>query len=273
MERRVGVCSWSLRPTSPEDLARKLEAVEVDAVQLALEPIRSGRWTFEETVVRVARLGVEVRSVMMEMAGEDYSSLESIRRTGGVRADEYWPANRRAAEENARLARRFGVDLVTFHAGFFPHERDDPERGSLIDRLREVVDRFADEGVRVALETGQETAGTLLGVLEQLDRPDVGVNFDPANMILYGMGDPIGALETLAPCVRQAHVKDARRAAVSGAWGTEHRVGDGEVDWRRFLDVLNEDVGPVDLMIEREAGEDRIGDIQSARRRMMEFGA
>jgi len=270
MSDRLGVCTWSLQPESPTDLAEKLGAVGVDFAQLALEPVRSGAWTFEETVVRIAQTGVELVSGMMEMVGEDYSTLESIQETGGVRPDATWEANLRAAEENAKLARRFSLELVSFHAGFLPHERGDAERTKMIERLRQLVDVFADVGIEVAFETGQESASTLLGVLEELDRPDVGVNFDPANMILYGMGDPIPSLKQLAPCVRQVHIKDATATNTPGTWGEEVVVGTGEVDWSAFLATLEADC-PVDQMIEREAGDARVADILEARRVITEL--
>ena len=133
-----------------------------------------------------------------------------------------------------------------------------------MERLREIVDRFADEGVRAAFETGQETGGTLLTFLEELDRPDAGVNFDPANMILYGMGDPIAAATKLAPRIRQAHVKDATAPPEPGAWGAEVAVGTGEVNWEAFFKALSQGGFDGDLVIEREAGDDRIGDIKQA---------
>jgi sugar phosphate isomerase/epimerase len=136
----------------------------------------------------------------------------------------------------------------------------------LLRRLRQVVDVFADQGVHLAFETGQETADTLLHALAELDRPRAGVNFDPANMLLYGMGDPIAALGLLAPHVRQIHIKDARRTKTPGTWGEEVPAGTGEVNWKQFFAVVAERELSVDLMIEREAGNDRVGDIVTARK-------
>jgi len=133
------------------------------------------------------------------------------------------------------------------------------------NRLREIVDRFGEHGVRAAFETGQEHAATLLAFLEELDRPHAGVNFDPANMILYDMDEPTGALAALAPWVRQIHVKDARAPSVAGQWGEELPAGDGEVRWDDFFAAAGRAGLRVDLMIEREAGEDRVGDIRRAR--------
>jgi len=199
------------------------------------------------------------------MHAEDYSSLESIRRSGGVRPDTHWDINLSAARANARLARALNLTLVTFHAGFLPERRDDPERAMMLDRLRALADCFANEGADIALETGQEDAPTLLGVLDELDRPRVGVNFDPANMILYGMGDPVDALRRLAPRVRQIHIKDATPSPTPGEWGTEVVVGQGAVDWASFLGVVGSLLPQVPLIIEREAGETRIQDVRTAR--------
>lgn len=263
--KRLGACSWSLRAAHPRELAERVRQVGVSNVQLALDPLRTGAWSLDETVETLARHGLTIRSGMMGMEGEDYSSLETIQRTGGVRPTEHWPANLAAARANAKVAQRLGLRLVTFHAGFLPHDARDPERKLLIERLRAMVDAFAHEGVTVGFETGQESAETLLGVLSELERPNAGVNFDPANMLLYDMGDPVEALEQLAPRVKQVHVKDARRTRQKGTWGDEVCVGTGEVDWRGFFDVLARAKLDVDLMIEREAGDDRVGDMQKAR--------
>jgi len=266
MANRLGVCSWSLQPKSPADLARKVKEVGLSAVQLALDPLRRGEWPVDLTRETLAAAGIEIRSGMMAMQGEDYSTLETIRRTGGVRPDKHWKANLAAAERNAAIANRLDVKLVSFHAGFIPECDDDPQRGIMLERLRAIVDCFESHGVRVAFETGQETAETLESVLEQLGRGKSGANFDPANIILYGMGDPIDALKRLAPFVRQIHVKDARPTTAPGTWGTEAPVGDGAVDWTALFREVAQARLRCDLMIEREAGETHIADIRLARK-------
>lgn len=265
MAHRIGVCSWSLAPSSPDDLVERLASTGVRHVQLALDPIRTGAWSLDDTVAALDGAKASILSGMMAMDGEDYSTLESIRASGGVRPDATWPTNRDAAAVNAGLARQLGLDLVTFHAGFLPHEPC-AEREVLVGRLRELVDVFAEQGVRTGFETGQESADTMAAVLADIDRPGaVGVNFDPANMVLYAMGNPVDALETLAEHVVQIHVKDARATDQPGTWGREVPAGQGDVDWARFFDVVDRRELDVDVVIEREAGAARVADIRGAR--------
>jgi sugar phosphate isomerase/epimerase len=115
------------------------------------------------------------------------------------------------------------------------------------------------------LETGQETAPALAAFLTELNRPTVGVNFDPANMILYDKGNPVEGLRVLSSWLRQVHIKDAVRTQLPGTWGREVAVGSGEVDWPGFFAALNDFNFTGDLVIEREAGGRRPADIVTAR--------
>lgn len=263
--RRIGVCSWSLRPANVGELVARVADCGVRHVQLALGPIRSRAMPLGALRDSLAAARITPCSGMMSTVGEDYSSLDSIAQSGGIRPDVHWPANLEIARSDARIAHDLALPLVTFHAGFLPHAQGDAERAKLVVRLRTIVDIYADQGVRIGFETGQETAETLLEFLAELDRPTAGVNFDPANMILYGMGDPIEALRQLGPRVVQVHVKDALPTTVPGQWGEEVPVGTGRVDWRAFFGALDEAQPGVDLMIEREAGEQRVSDVRRAR--------
>jgi sugar phosphate isomerase/epimerase len=263
---RLGVCSWSLQPTSADVLFQKLAATGVPRVSIALDPIREnagGAWSnFKE---RAAQQGVTCVSGMMTAIGEDYSTLESIKRTGGVVPDEHWEGNWRNFQANAEVATHLGLKFVMFHAGFLPHEESDPAFAKLVDRLAKVAGLFASRGMIVGFETGQETADTLATFLRKLNRPNVGINFDPANLILYDKGDPIDALRTLGPWLKQCHLKDATRTKVPGTWGEEVVVGTGQVDWPAFFRTLGELGFEGDLCLEREAGNQRVADLRAGR--------
>jgi sugar phosphate isomerase/epimerase len=114
--------------------------------------------------------------------------------------------------------------------------------------------------------SGQESAATLGEVLDAVAGQHIRVNFDPANLILYGTGDPLAALRALAPRVVQVHIKDALPAVLEGSWGAEVPVGEGAVDWAALLGALLECPAVNTLVIEREAGADRVGDVTRARR-------
>ncbi len=264
MPHRLGVCSWSLRPTDPGDLVRQTRLCGLRGVQLALDPIRRGEWTLDRTRRALDDGEIHILSGMMTMAGEDYSTLQTISRTGGVRPDATWTSNLEAARENAEIARALGLDLVTFHAGVIPEEPDDPERSVILDRLNRLLDVFADAGVRIAFETGQESAQVMLQALDEL-RHEAGVNFDPANMILYGTGDPIEAFELLLPRVLQVHVKDALWTDEPGTWGREVVAGTGAVDFNRLCTLIGNHLPDCNLVIEREWGRSRVEDIRRGR--------
>jgi L-ribulose-5-phosphate 3-epimerase len=262
---RLAVCTWSLQPSDPEQLLRQLDAIGISRVQCAIDPIRENPAVWGSFADRCARAGVTFASGMFGCEGEDYATMESIRRTGGIVPDATWPRNWQNVQRTAELASEMGLKLVTFHAGFLPHDENDPAFATLLDRLRQVADVFAARQIDLGLETGQESADALAAFLHQLKRRNVVVNFDPANLILYEKGDPIAAVRVLGPWLKQCHLKDAKRTRVPGTWGEEVPVGTGEVDWRAFFAALDEIGFDGYCCFEREAGNQRVEDIRRGR--------
>ena len=193
MAQRLAVCTWSLQPTSPQDLLAKLQPTGVRRVQLALDPLRDDPVGWGHTPALLRQEGIEIVSGMFGCVGEDYSTLETIRVTGGIAPDATWEQNWQNIQATASLAQQLGLKLVTFHAGFLPHEVSDPNFARLKQRLVQTADAFAAHGIALGLETGQETAAVLSEFLRQLASPNVGVNFDTANMLMYDKGNPIEA--------------------------------------------------------------------------------
>lgn len=266
IQDRLAVCSWSLQPESPEALLGHLKNIGIPSVQIALDPLREqpDLWGKYADLCRDA--GISQASGMMVTVGEDYTTMESIKETGGVVPDATWPENLANFKDNITVAKELGLKLITFHAGFLPHEASDPAFAKLMDRIRQIGELFGEHGLDLGFETGQETADTLKDFLDQLGLPNVGVNFDPANMILYDKGDPIDALKTLAPYLKQCHIKDANRTTQPGEWGEEVQTGTGQVDWKAFLSTLDGLGYEGVFAIEREAGEQRVEDILAAKK-------
>lgn len=261
----LAVCSWSLRPTDPLDLIQQLQTIGIPRVQIALDPLRENPKVWDVLPDLCAKNGVTIVSGMFGTVGEDYSTLETIKRTGGVVPDATWDENWRNIQSVADIAQKLGLKLVTLHAGFLPHEPSDPAFQKLLKRIMLIAELFAARHIDLGFETGQETADTLRAFLQLLNKPNVGVNFDPANMILYDKGDPIAALRVLGPWLKQCHIKDAVKTKVPGTWGEEVPVGAGQVNWRAFFETLDKLNFKGGLAIEREAGEQRIADIRTAR--------
>jgi len=264
----VGVCSWSLR-TNIEGVADAMRKIGLEHVHLGVRPALGEQGRAERQAIEKQQW--TITSTMIDFPQEDYSSLESIRRTGGIAPDDCWPTNHELFIEAATLTASLGVKYISMHAGFID-ETDPAYAQKFHDRIRTLADVAAEKGLTLLLETGQETAEQLRSFLEQLNHPAVAVNFDPANMILYDKGDPVAALEVLAPWIRHIHVKDAIRTETPGTWGTEVPWGQGQVNPEAFLAALERIGFEGAMAIEREAGDDRFGDIKRAAEQLQQYG-
>lgn len=268
---RLAVCSWSLQPKDPGQLIQQLQSLNLPRVQLALDPVRTEPAVWGAVSDQFAKAGLQIVSGMFGTVGEDYTTLDSIRRTGGLVPDIHWEENWRNIQEIVRIAKAMNIRLVGFHAGFLPHDPADPDFEKLLKRVRQVAELFAAHQIDLAFETGQETAEVLKSFLQLLHMPNVGVNFDPANMILYDKGDPIAALRELGPFLKQCHIKDANRTLQPGTWGEEVVVGTGQVDWKAFFLTLKQLGFDGNCALEREAGSQRLADLAAGRDTVLRF--
>jgi sugar phosphate isomerase/epimerase len=251
----VGVCSWSLQVKSVPELKRLLDRLGTSVVQIACGDPHHAAWDEGDRLPEAARAaGLQVTGAMLGFPGEDYTTPQTIQRTGGFGN----PATR--AERLERFAwaldrtRDLGLADLMLHAGFLP-EPGDPDRRPFLDTLGQVSAMAAAKGVTVAFETGQETADLLRRTLDELKCPNLKVNFDPANMLLYDKGDPLRAVEVLGPDIRSVHVKDANRPTTPGQWGEEVPLGQGQVNIRAFVQTLKKVGYRGPLCIEREVGD------------------
>lgn len=268
---QFGICSWSTHPKDPADLAGRLKELGLSKTQLHLSPVYSEAAVWGNAQADLAKHGITIVSGMFGTQGEDYTSLDTIRKTGGFVPDQHWEGNWQTVQNVAKVAKQFNQRFVSCHAGFLPSDKNDPSFTKLVDRIGKAARHFATVGTTLLFETGQETADTLWQFLVALDAAgasNTGVNFDPANMILYDKGDPIVSLRKLMPRVKQVHIKDATRTKTPGTWGAEVPIGEGEVDWKAFMKTLADADYTGDLVIEREAGQDRVGDVRKAIDRM-----
>lgn len=259
----IGVCSWSLQVKGVPELKKLMDQLKIDVVQIACGDPHHASWDEGDKMPEAARsAGFRMTGAMLGFPGEDYTTPEHIKRTGGFGDPALRPERLERLVWALKRTVALGLRDLMFHAGFLP-EPDHPDRKPFLDTLARAAELAREKGVIVAFETGQETAELLRRTLDDLKCPNVKVNFDPANVILYDMGDPIKAVEILGPDIRSVHVKDAIRTKVPGAWGEEVPLGKGEVNIPLFIQTLKKVGYKGPLCIEREVGnqEQRVADI------------
>ena len=186
--------------------------------------------------------------------GEDYADIPTVQKTVGLVPESTRALRVARTKEVADFASELGIASVACHIGFVPHDRHDPLYIAVVDIARDICDHCAGHGQTFTLETGQEPAKVLLQFMADVDRPNLRINFDPANMILYGTGDPIEALEILGKYVISVHCKDGDLPAADqpGSLGVERPLGHGSVGIPRFIAKLKEVGYRGILSIERE---------------------
>ena len=211
-------------------------------------------------LARCSDAGITITAVFGGFEGESYADIATTARTVGLVPEETQAARAQEMKEISDFAKLLGCNTVALHIGFVPEDRESAAYKQLIDVTRDLLDHIAANGQQLNLETGQESADHLLEFINDVERDNLFINFDPANMILYGTGDPIEALKKVGKYVHSVHCKDATWAPEEErgtAWGEEVPLGDGHVGMETYLRTLDElgYTGP--LTIEREIAHDR----------------
>ncbi|MBW3635933.1 MAG: sugar phosphate isomerase/epimerase [Armatimonadetes bacterium] len=257
------VCS--LQP-SPSQKLRAVQEIGIPTVQISYDP----QWDSPEGVAAIGQAlrdtGIEITGLAVSYIGDNYKDVPTVRETVGLVPE----ATRGERVERLKAASRFAAQLnvprLTTHIGYIPEDASDARYPALVETVREVCDELATRGQFFALETGQETAPTLRRFIGDVNRANLRVNFDPANMILYGNGEPIPALDLLAPWVDGVHCKDGRAPTEPDKLGREMPLGQGDVDVPRWIEKLLGVGYRGPLTIEREiSGDEQKQDILRAK--------
>ena len=202
---------------------------------------------------KLEEYGIELTCVFAGFDGESYADIPTVEKTIGL-----VPAATRASrltetKEISDFTRLLGCSAVGLHIGVVPHDRNSKEYAEVIEVTRNLCDHAAYNEQNIHLETGQESAEALVHYIEDVQRNNLFINFDPANMILYGTGEPMPALRQVAKYVRSIHCKDGTWSSQPGiTWGQEVPLGKGDVNIRDYLTTLKEIGYTGPLTIERE---------------------
>ena len=233
------------------DLAGKMG---LPTIQLHTPPLgQRDQAHADKILATLAPYGISITAVFGGFEGESYATIPTVVETVGL-----MPASTRQKRldemfEISDFAKMIGCDVIALHLGFVPHDTTDPAYQDIVAVTQQLCQHAANNGQAVHLETGQETADGLVTFIQDTKCDNLFVNFDPANMILYGAGDPIEAVEKIGSLIKSVHCKDAKWAANPGQeWGVETKLGDGDVGMKTFLQTLQKIGYTGPLTIERE---------------------
>ena len=164
------------------------------------------------------------------------------------------------------LAKQCGIAAVQTHCGFIPENPNDPVYKEGIAAMREVAAYCKRNGQNFRYETGQETPITLVRAIQDVGLENQGVNFDLANLILYGKANPVDAIELLGPYVQGIHAKDGMWPTNPKELGQEVPIGKGKVDFPRIIERLKQLNYRGAVTIEREiSGPKQVEDVRYAK--------
>ena len=263
----------------PFELFGKVKALGFDTCQLGGPPESYLRGPDapalnERFRAAMAETGVVVTSVFVMWSGHIWNNF------GGPRTIGLVPPDRRGARmvhacRISNWAREVGVEAVTSHVGFIPEDPEDANYKPFIEAMQAYIDYVIDNGQTFAFETGQETAQTLVRAIGDIDRnPHVGINLDPANLLLYGKSVPMEVVDLVAPYVFNTHCKDGKPPRPGQGLGEEYPLGEGDVNIRALIPALYERGYRGPLTIEREiSGEKQTADILAAKALLEEIKA
>jgi sugar phosphate isomerase/epimerase len=202
---------------------------------------------------KLDEFGIRITCVFAGFEGESYADIPTVKKTVGLVPRKTRVARTAELKAIADFTRELDVDVVGIHIGFVPHDTASADYREMVDIARDVCGHCRRNRQALHLETGQEPVDVLIRFLDDVAVDNLFVNFDPANMILYGAGEPIPALEQLGKRVRSVHCKDALWSDRPGeTWGRETPLGEGNVDFAAFLKTLQGIGYDGPLTIERE---------------------
>lgn len=234
----IGVCSWALNVKSVKELRTLCDSLGVNVIQIACGDPFHAAWEEGDQMPEAALdAGFQMSCTMLGFPGEDYATPQTIHATGGFGPKHLREERLARFEWALDRTKQLRLSDIMFHAGFVPTQSDEDYQ-PFLRTLGRAADLAADRDVTCALETGQESSGHLLAFIKDLARPNVKINFDPANLLLYDTDDPLPALKAVGHLVRSVHVKDAQRPRKPGDWGTELPLGEGDVNILAFVQTL-----------------------------------
>ncbi len=267
MEKRleVGVFLSCLRIEEPLEALKKVKEMGFRVVQLGMESFSEDREKRKALKETLKELDLKVVTFFAGFSGADWTDISTIRKTVGFADEERLEERVELSKKVADLAGEIGAEAMAAHIGFIPEDRNSSLYKKMLSATGDVIDHCQKREIYFAFETGQETPEELLAFIQALNRENTRVNFDTANLTLYGKGYPLPGIRVLKDYIISVHAKDGLWPKEKGKLGKEVPLGEGEANIKECVKELIKIGYQGPLIIEREAGEDRIGDILRAK--------
>lgn len=209
---------------------------------------------------------VEISTIWAGLPGPAVWNFIEGPTTIGLVPPQYRADRVEALKAAAAFARSIDVPSITTHVGFIPENPSDPLYHEVVEALKEVADACQNEGREFWFETGQETPITLLRTIEDIGASNLGINLDPANLLMYGKANPVDALDVFGQYVKGVHAKDGEYPTNGRELGREKPLGEGRVNFPVLVPRLKSLGFRGCLTIEREiSGDQQIKDIERAK--------
>ncbi len=168
-------------------------------------------------------------------------------------------------QRTSDMAKKCGIPAVHTHCGFIPEDPNDALYGEAVEAIRKVATYCQNNGQHFLFEAGQETPITLRRALGDVGLPNIGVNLDTANLILYGKGNPVDALDVIGTYVRGVHAKDGLFPTDPRGLGQEVPIGQGKANFPQIIPRLKQLGYRGPITIERETeGPGQLEDVRKA---------
>ncbi len=210
--------------------------------------------------------GIEATSLVVGGPGKEVWDFYQGPLTIGLVPPQTRAARIAHIKKASDFAKRCGIPAVQTHCGFIPENPNDAVYRETVAAMREVAAYCKGNGQNFRYETGQETPITLVRALQDVGMDNQGVNFDLANLILYGKANPVDAIELLGPYVQGVHAKDGLWPTNPKELGEEVAIGKGKVDFPRIIARLKELNYRGAVTIEREiSGAQQMEDVRAAK--------
>ena len=261
---KLGVVVTIGKEESPDQVIAKVHAFGLPTCQVGVgmaspelaTPLREALQKYQIEATAVMTLGPG------QMVWNFYEGPKTIGLVPRATRQERIDTLKRASD----LAKSCGIPAVHTHCGFLPEDPNEPLYAESVAAIKEVASHCKANGQTFLMETGQETPVTLLRAIHDTGLDNIGANLDMANLILYGKGDPVGALDVIGQYVRGTHAKDGLYPTDPHQLGKEVAIGKGRVNFAAVIERLHalSYTGPI--TIEREiSGAKQEADIREAK--------